>query len=223
MIEARPVRLQVPVGGEKITISNGKLHVPDQPIIPFIEGDGTGRDIWRASVRVFDAAVQKAYGGKRKIHWMEVYAGEKANKAYNTWLPDETGAACRNYLISIKGPLTTPVGGGIRSLNVALRQMLDLYVCLRPVRWFKGVPSPVKAPDKVDMVIFRENTEDIYAGIEFEQGAEGCKKFLALFKEAFPKEYSKIRFPDTTGIGIKAVSKEGTERLFPAAGNARAD
>ena len=138
--------------------------MPDQPIIPFIEGDGTGRDIWRASVRVFDAAVQKAYGGKRKIHWMEVFAGEKANKAYNTWLPDETVTACRDYLVSIKGPLTTPVGGGIRSLNVALRQMLDLYVCLRPVRWFKGVPSPVKAPEKVDMVIFRENTEDIYAG-----------------------------------------------------------
>jgi len=168
MSDAKPVHVQVPAGGEKITISNGTLHVPDQPIIPFIEGDGTGRDIWRASVRVFDAAVQKAYGGKRKIHWMEVFAGEKANKAYNTWLPDETVAACRDYLISIKGPLTTPVGGGIRSLNVALRQMLDLYVCLRPVRWFKGVPSPVKAPEKVDMVIFRENTEDIYAGIEFE-------------------------------------------------------
>ncbi len=170
MSDAKPVHMQIPAGGEKITISNGKLHVPDQPIIPFIEGDGTGRDIWRASVRVFDAAVQKAYGGKRKIHWMEVFAGEKANKAYNTWLPDETVTACRDYLISIKGPLTTPVGGGIRSLNVALRQLLDLYVCLRPVRWFKGVPSPVKSPEKVDMVIFRENTEDIYAGIEFEAG-----------------------------------------------------
>ena len=166
MLEATPVRLQIPVDGEKITITNGKLHVPDQPIIPFIEGDGTGRDIWRASVRVFDAAVQKAYGGKRKIHWMEIFAGEKANKAYNSWLPDETVAACRDYLVSIKGPLTTPVGGGIRSLNVALRQMLDLYVCLRPVRWFKGVPSPVKTPEKVDMAIFRENTEDIYAGID---------------------------------------------------------
>ena len=170
MSDAKPVNVQVPAGGQKITISNGKLQVPDHPIIPFIEGDGTGRDIWRASVRVFDAAVQKAYGGKRKIHWMEVFAGEKANKAYNSWLPDETVAACRDYLISIKGPLTTPVGGGIRSLNVALRQMLDLYVCLRPVRWFKGVPSPVKSPEKVDMVIFRENTEDIYAGIEFEAG-----------------------------------------------------
>ncbi|HXA36830.1 MAG TPA: isocitrate/isopropylmalate family dehydrogenase, partial [Steroidobacteraceae bacterium] len=161
MSDAKPFQVQVPPGGEKITIANGKLRVPDQPIIPFIEGDGTGRDIWRASVRVFDAAVQKVYGGKRKIHWMEVFAGEKANKAYNTWLPDETVTACRDYLISIKGPLTTPVGGGIRSLNVALRQLLDLYVCLRPVRWFKGVPSPVKAPEKVDMVIFRENTEDI--------------------------------------------------------------
>src|ERR1700682_3810304 len=217
MSDAKPVRVEVPAGGEKITISNGKLHVPDQPIIPFIEGDGTGRDIWRASVRVFDAAVQKTYAGKRKIHWMEVYAGEKANKAYNTWLPDETVAACRNYLISIKGPLTTPVGGGIRSLNVALRQMLDLYVCLRPVRWFKGVPSPVKHPEKGDMVIFRENTEDIYAGIEFEAGSEGCKKFLALFKEAFPKEFSKIRFPETSGIGIKPVSKDGTERLVRSA------
>src|SRR5882672_10564716 len=217
MSEATPVRLQIPVGGEKITITNGKLHVPDQPIIPYIEGDGTGRDIWRASVRVFDAAVQKAYGGKRRIHWMEIYAGEKANKAYNSWLPDETVAACRDYLVSIKGPLTTPVGGGIRSLNVALRQMLDLYVCLRPVRWFKGVPSPVKAPDKVNMVIFRENTEDIYAGIEFEQGSEGCRKFLALFKEAFPKEFTKIRFPETTGIGVKSVSREGTERLVRSA------
>src|SRR6202522_1511379 len=217
MSETMPASVQPPVGGEKITISNGKLHVPDQPIIPFIEGDGTGRDIWRASVRVFDAAVQKAYGGKRKIHWMEVFAGEKANKAYNTWLPDETVAACREYLISIKGPLTTPVGGGIRSLNVALRQLLDLYVCLRPVRWFKGVPSPVKTPEKVDMVIFRENTEDIYAGIEFAQGTPEAKKFLDLFKQNFPKQYAKIRFPDTSGIGLKPASKEGTERLFRAA------
>src|ERR1700753_3256353 len=208
MSDAKPVALKVPVGGEKISISNGKLQVPDQPIIPFIEGDGTGRDIWRASVRVFDAAVQKAYGGKRKIHWMEVFAGEKANKAYNTWLPDETVAACRDYLISIKGPLTTPVGGGIRSLNVALRQMLDLYVCLRPVRYFQGVPSPVKAPEKVDMVIFRENTEDIYAGIEFESGTESAKKFFALLKENFPKESSKVRFPETSGFGVKPVSKE---------------
>src|SRR6202000_3106174 len=218
MSEAKPVALKIPVGGEKITISGGKLHVPDQPSVPFIEGDGTGRDIWRASVRVFDAAVQKAYGGKRKIHWMEVFAGEKANKAYNTWLPDDTVNAFKAYLISIKGPLTTPVGGGIRSLNVALRQMLDLYVCLRPVRWFKGVPSPVKTPEKVDMVIFRENTEDIYAGIEFEQGSAECKKFLDLFKQNFPKQYAKIRFPDTSGIGLKPASKEGTERLFRAAG-----
>ena len=167
------LKLNVPAQGQKITIQNGKLVVPDQPIIPFIEGDGTGPDIWRASVRVLDAAVQKAYGGRRKIHWMEVYAGQKSNDLFNTWLPDETVAACREYLVSIKGPLTTPIGGGIRSLNVALRQMLDLYVCLRPVRWFKGVPSPVKSPEKVDMVIFRENTEDIYAGIEFEAGTRG--------------------------------------------------
>src|SRR5712672_1623449 len=217
MSDAKPVHVQVPAGGEKITISNGTLHVPDQPIIPFVEGDGTGRDIWRASVRVFDAAVQKAYGGKRKIHWMEVFAGEKANKAYGTWLPDETVTACRDYLVSIKGPLTTPVGGGIRSLNVALRQLLDLYVCLRPVRWFKGVPSPVKNPEKVEMVIFRENTEDIYAGIEFEAGTEDNKKFLDMFKQAFPKQYAKIRFPDSSGIGIKPVSKEGSERLIRSA------
>src|SRR5277367_3037925 len=217
MSDAKPVHVQIPAGGEKITISNGKLHVPDQPIIPFIEGDGTGRDIWRASVRVFDAAVNKAYGGKRKIHWMEVFAGEKANKAYNSWLPDETVTACRDYLVSIKGPLTTPVGGGIRSLNVALRQLLDLYVCLRPVRWFKGVPSPVKHPEKVDMVIFRENTEDIYAGIEFETGTEENKKFLDMFRQAFPKSYAKIRFPDSSGIGIKPVSKEGSERLIRSA------
>ncbi len=209
--------LTPPAGGQKITIRDGQLFVPDQPIVPFIEGDGTGPDIWRASVRVFDAAVAKVYGGRRKIHWMEVYAGEKANKLLNTWLPDETVAACREYLVSIKGPLTTPIGGGIRSLNVALRQLLDLYVCLRPVRWFKGVPSPVRAPEKVDMVIFRENTEDIYAGIEFEAGTADNKKFLELFNQAFPKQYSKIRFPATSGIGIKAVSQEGTERLFRAA------
>jgi isocitrate dehydrogenase len=217
MSEAKPMRLQVPLGGEKITIANGKLRVPDHPIVPFIEGDGTGPDIWRASVRVFDAAVKKAYGGNRKIHWMEVFAGEKANKTYNTWLPDETVTACRDYLVSIKGPLTTPVGGGIRSLNVALRQLLDLYVCLRPVRWFKGVPSPVKAPEKVDMVIFRENTEDIYAGIEFEAGGADVKKFLESFKQNFPKQFAKIRFPDSSGIGIKPVSKEGTDRLFRSA------
>ena len=217
MSDVKPVKLEVPAQGQKITIKDGKLSVPANPIIPFIEGDGTGPDIWRASVRVMDAAVQKAYGGKRKIHWMEVYAGEKSNKIFNTWLPDETVAACREFLISIKGPLTTPVGGGIRSLNVALRQMLDLYVCLRPVRWFKGVPSPVKAPEKVDMVIFRENTEDIYAGIEFEAGSAENQKFLDLFKQNFPKQYNKIRFPNTTGIGIKPASKEGTERLFRSA------
>jgi isocitrate dehydrogenase len=210
-------KLVAPAGGAKISIQNGKLLVPDNPIIPFIEGDGTGPDIWRASVRVFDAAVAKCYGGKRKIHWMEVYAGEKSNNQFGTWLPDSTVQACRDYLISIKGPLTTPVGGGIRSLNVALRQMLDLYVCLRPVRWFKGVPSPVKNPGKVDMVIFRENTEDIYAGIEFEAGSEANKKFLEYFKANFPKEFGKIRFPESSGIGIKPVSKDGTERLFRAA------
>jgi isocitrate dehydrogenase len=217
MAEAKPAGIQIPAGGEKITISGGKLTVPNQPIVPFIEGDGTGRDIWRASVRVFDAAVHKAYGAKRKIQWMEVFAGEKANRLYNSWLPEETVTACREYLVSIKGPLTTPVGGGIRSLNVALRQMLDLYVCLRPVRWFKGVPSPVKSPEKVDMVIFRENTEDIYAGIEFEAGTAECKKFLDLFKQNFPKQFAKIRFPETSGIGLKPASKEGTERLFRAA------
>jgi isocitrate dehydrogenase len=211
------VQYNPPVGGERITIRDGKLSVPAQPIIPFIEGDGTGPDIWRASVRVLDAAVAKSYGGARKIHWLEVYAGEKSNKLLNTWLPDETVQACRDYLVSIKGPLTTPIGGGIRSLNVALRQLLDLYVCLRPVRWFKGVPSPVRSPDKVDMVIFRENTEDIYAGIEFEAGTPDNTKFMELFKQAFPKQYGKIRFPETSGIGIKPVSKDGTERLFRAA------
>ena len=209
--------MNIPADGAKITISNGVLTVPPNPIIPFIEGDGTGADIWRASVRVMDAAVEKVYGGARKIHWMEIYAGEKANNQFGTWLPEATVQACRDYLISIKGPLTTPIGGGIRSLNVALRQMLDLYVCLRPVRWFKGVPSPVKDPSQVDMVIFRENCEDIYAGIEFENGSQAGKKFMTLFKEAFPKEFSKIRFPETSGIGIKAVSKDGTERLVRAA------
>ena len=217
MSTASAIKFAVPAQGAKISISNGKLTVPDRPIIPFIEGDGTGPDIWRASVRVLDAAVAKAYGSKRQIQWMEVYAGQKSNDLYNTWLPDETVAACREYLVSIKGPLTTPIGGGIRSLNVALRQLLDLYVCLRPVRWFKGVPSPVKAPEKVDMVIFRENTEDIYAGIEFEQGTDDNRKFLELFKQHFPKHYGKIRFPDTSGIGIKPISREGTERLFRAA------
>jgi len=211
------VKITPPETGEKISIQGGKLVVPDNPIVPFIEGDGTGPDIWRASVRVLDAAVEKAYRGRRRISWMEVYAGEKANNLMNTWLPDETVAACREYLVSIKGPLTTPIGGGIRSLNVALRQLLDLYVCLRPVRWFKGVPSPVRAPEKVDMVIFRENTEDIYAGIEFEAGSPENRKFLELFREAFPKQYGKIRFPDSSGIGVKPVSREGTERLVRAA------
>ena len=209
--------VKVPEGGAKISIKDGKLQVPDNPIIPFIEGDGTGRDIWRASVRVFDAAVQKAYGGKRHIHWMEVYAGEKSFLQFNTWLPEETTEAFNEFLVGIKGPLTTPIGGGIRSLNVALRKLLDLYVCLRPVRWYKGVPSPVKHPEYVDMVIFRENTEDIYTGIEFANGTADNDKFKALFKEAFPKEYAKMRFPDTAGLGIKPVSVEGTERLVRAA------
>ncbi|WP_223632725.1 NADP-dependent isocitrate dehydrogenase [Corallococcus sp. EGB] len=206
-----------PPSGEKITLQNGKLTVPNNPIIPYIEGDGTGRDIWKASQAVFDAAVEKAYGGKKKISWYEVLAGEKSFKQVNNWLPDETVAAFREYLVGIKGPLTTPVGGGIRSLNVALRQMLDLYVCLRPVRYFKGVPSPVKQPDKVDMVIFRENTEDIYAGIEFEAGSAQAEKFLGWLKQEFPKEAGKVRFPANVGIGIKPVSKEGTERLVRAA------
>ncbi len=206
-----------PPSGEKITLQNGKLSVPDHPIVPFIEGDGTGRDIWRASQAVFDAAVEKAYQGKRKIAWYEVLAGEKAFKTVNNWLPDETVAAFREYLVGIKGPLTTPVGGGIRSLNVALRQLLDLYVCLRPVRYFKGVPSPVKTPEKVDMAIFRENTEDIYAGIEFEAGSDSATKFLEIFQKEFPKEFSKIRFPQDVGLGIKPVSKEGSDRLIRAA------
>ena len=217
MSTAASPKVTPPAQGAKIAISNGKLVVPQNPIVPFIEGDGTGPDIWRASVRVMDAAVAKAYGGKRRIHWMEVYAGEKSNKLFNTWLPEETVAACREYLVSIKGPLTTPIGGGIRSLNVALRQMLDLFVCLRPVRWFKGVPSPVKHPEKVDMVIFRENTEDIYTGIEFEAGTPDNRKFLELLRESFPKAYAKIRFPESSGIGIKPVSKEGSERLIRAA------
>ncbi len=206
-----------PSSGEKISLQNGKLSVPNNPIIPYIEGDGTGRDIWRASQAVFDAAVEKAYGGKKKIAWYEVLAGEKSFKQVNNWLPDETVEAFRTYLVGIKGPLTTPVGGGIRSLNVALRQMLDLYVCLRPVRYFKGVPSPVKTPDKVDMVIFRENTEDIYAGIEFEAGSPAAEKFAALLKQEFPKEFGKIRFPSNVGLGVKPVSKEGSERLIRAA------
>ena len=224
----------------RITITNGTLHVPDNPIIPFIEGDGTGPDIWRASVRVFDAAVEKAYGGKRRVQWKEVLAGEKAFKQVNNWLPDDTLDAFRTYLVGIKGPLTTPVGGGIRSLNVALRQVLDLFVCLRPVRWFTGVPSPVKHPDKVDMVIFRENTEDIYAGIEYAAGSPEAQKVLDFFAREFPKEFKKIRFGTQeasrewqallesigapardvavqVGVGIKPISYLGTERLVHSA------
>jgi isocitrate dehydrogenase len=202
---------------QKISITNGKLNVPDNPTIPFIEGDGTGVDIWPASQLVFDKAVEKAYGGKRKINWKEVLAGEKAFNKTGNWLPEETLTVFKEYLVGIKGPLTTPVGGGIRSLNVALRQELDLYACVRPVRWFKGVPSPVKEPHKTDMVIFRENTEDIYAGIEFQEGTEENKKFLKLFEENYAKQFKKIRFPKTSGIGIKPVSKEGTERLVRSA------
>ncbi len=204
--------------GQPITMGAGlTLQVPNNPIIPFIEGDGTGRDIWRASVRVFDAAVEKAYKGEKKIVWHEVLAGEKAFKQTNNWLPDETVADFKKYLVGIKGPLTTPIGGGIRSLNVALRQLLDLYVCLRPVRWFQGVPSPVKRPGDVDMVIFRENTEDIYTGIEWEAGSPEVKKVLAFIEKEFPNDYKKIRFPGTAGIGLKPVSSEGTERLVRAA------
>ena len=223
-----------------ITLQNGRLVVPDDPIIPFIEGDGTGPDIWRASVRVMDAAVARAYGGKRKIGWKEVYAGEKSFKQFKNWLPDETVDAFRTYYVGIKGPLTTPVGGGIRSLNVALRQMLDLYVCLRPVRWYRGVPSPVRHPEKVDMVIFRENTEDIYAGIEYPAGSAEAQKVLDFVAKEFPKEFRKIRFgsetavrtwqaqlesigaphrdePVQVGIGLKTVSRQGTERLVHSA------
>src|SRR5437588_9957406 len=185
---------QVPKNGKAITLSGGRLGVPDQPILPYIEGDGTGPDIWRASQRVLDAAVEKAYAGKRKIAWMEVFAGEKAKNLFDNWLPDETVEAFKTYLVGIKGPLTTPVGGGIRSLNVALRQMLDLYVCLRPVRYFDGVPSPVKHPEKVDMVIFRENTEDIYAGIEYPGGSPEAQKLLDFLAREFPKDFKKIRF-----------------------------
>ena len=228
----------VPVG-EKISITKGKLNVPNNPIIPFIRGDGTGRDIWAASERVFDAAMEKAYGGTKKIAWMEVFAGEASKTKFDNWLPDDTVDAFREFLVGIKGPLTTPIGGGIRSLNVALRQMLDLYVCLRPVQWFTGVPSPVKHPEKVEMVIFRENTEDIYAGIEFAGGTPEAQKVLDFIAKEFPKDFTKIRFgtsqsvvdymklaapehtmenyPPTVGIGIKAVSQVGTIRLVKAA------
>jgi len=209
--------VKVPEGGDKITINNGLLTVPSNPVIPFIEGDGTGRDIWRASQRVLDAAVQKAYGGKRQLVWMGGFAGEKAFNLFQSWLPEESLQAFKEFLVGIKGPLTTPIGGGLRSLNVALRKELDLYVCLRPVRWYEGVPSPVKRPQDVDMVVFRENTEDIYTGIEFENGTDDNLKFKQLFQQAFPKEYAKIRFPDSSGIGLKPVSKEGTERLVRAA------
>lgn len=220
----------------KITIQNGKLTVPDQPTIPYIQGDGTGRDIWKASQPVFDAAVEKAYGGKRKVEWMQVFAGEEAFEKTKNWLPDETVQAFQDYLVGIKGPLTTPVGGGIRSLNVALRQLLDLYVCLRPVQYFKGVPSPVKAPEKVDMVIFRENTEDIYAGIEWKGGSPEAQKVLDFISKEFPKDFAKIRFGTSektkayvqaaalqdsgaveVGIGIKPVSRIGTQRLVRSA------
>ncbi|RLD77407.1 MAG: NADP-dependent isocitrate dehydrogenase [Bacteroidetes bacterium] len=201
--------------GEKIRIENNELQVPDRPIIPFIEGDGTGPDIWAASVRVFDAAVEKAYGGKRKIEWKEVYAGENAFNRYNDWLPQETIDAFNEYLVGIKGPLTTPVGGGIRSLNVALRQILDLYVCLRPVKYINGVPSPVKKPEDVDMVIFRENTEDIYAGIEWQEGSEEVKKVIDFIRNEMGVD--NIRFPETSGVGVKPISREGSYRLIRAA------
>jgi isocitrate dehydrogenase len=232
--------LKPPSTGTAITRANGRLIVPDDPIIPFIEGDGTGPDIWRASVRVLDAAVQKAYGGKRRIAWMEVYAGEKSHKQFDNWLPDDTIEAFREYYVGIKGPLTTPVGGGIRSLNVALRQLLDLFVCLRPVRWYRGVPSPVKRPDKVDMVIFRENTEDIYAGIEYAAGTPEAQKLLDFVAREFPKDFKKVRFGSLeastgwqkalqeigaparqvdvqVGVGLKPISYLGSERLIHSA------
>jgi isocitrate dehydrogenase len=210
-------RLIAPKEGHTITVRTGKISVPDDPIIPFIEGDGTGPDIWRASQRVFDAVITKAYGGRKKIVWFEVYAGEKANKVYGegTWLPEDTLEAVRNYVVAIKGPLTTPIGGGIRSINVALRQMLDLYVCLRPVQYFEGVPSPVKHPELIDMVIFRENTEDIYAGIEWKAGTPEAQKIVQWLQKEMG--VTKIRFPESSSIGIKPVSKEGTERLVRAA------
>ena len=208
-------KLDMPTSGEAIEMRSTGLHVPDHPIVPFIEGDGTGADIWRASVRVLDAAVEKAYGGKRKIEWFEVYAGEKAFNKFGEWLPEDTLTALRDYLVSIKGPLTTPIGGGMRSLNVALRQELDLYVCLRPVRYFKGVPSPVKEPGRVDMVIFRENSEDIYAGIEWKAGSPEANKLIEFLQNEMG--VTKIRFPETSGIGIKPVSKDGTERLMRSA------
>ncbi|HEX4138807.1 MAG TPA: NADP-dependent isocitrate dehydrogenase [Candidatus Methylacidiphilales bacterium] len=216
-----PYKDITPPAGGKISIKDGVLTVPDNPVIPFIRGDGTGRDIWKASERVMDAAVEKAYGGKKKISWFEVYAGEASKTKFDNWLPDDTVEAFKEFHVGIKGPLTTPVGGGIRSLNVALRQMLDLYVCLRPVQYFTGVPSPVKNPEKVDMVIFRENTEDIYAGIDFEADSAPALAVIEFLKANYPKEFKKIRFgleaPGTVGIGIKPVSRPGTERLVRAA------
>jgi isocitrate dehydrogenase len=207
----------IPDDGHSISLAAGRLQVPDRPIVPFIEGDGTGPDIWRASVRVFDAAVARAYSGKRRIAWMEVFAGQKAFDRSGEWLPDETVEAFRQFLVGIKGPLTTPVGGGIRSLNVALRKQLDLYVCLRPVRYFQGVPSPVKRPQDVDMVIFRENTEDIYTGLEFAEGSPAVHDLMDWLKQRLPEEYAKIRFPETSGVSLKPVSRQGTERLVRAA------
>ena len=208
-------KFALPTEGDKITIDNGVLNVPNNPIVPFIEGDGTGRDIWKASKRVLDAAVEKAYNGEKKIAWYEVFAGEKAFNNYGEWLPADTLTAIREYIVAIKGPLTTPIGGGIRSLNVALRQELDLYTCLRPVRYFNGVPSPVKRPELVDMVIFRENTEDIYAGIEYQEGSAEVKKVISFLQNEMG--VNKIRFPETSGIGIKPVSAEGSKRLARAA------
>jgi isocitrate dehydrogenase len=207
----------VPVEGKKIKIKDGYLQVPDNVIIPFVEGDGTGRDIWRASKRVFDASVEKAYQGNRNVAWLEVYAGEKAFNKFGSWLPEETIEAFQEYLVGIKGPLTTPIGGGIRSLNVALRMALDLYVCQRPVRYYPGVPSPVKHPEYVDMVVFRENTEDIYTGIEYEHSTAEGEKFKSLLNLNFPEDYRKIRFPNTSGFGVKPISKEGSYRLVKAA------
>lgn len=210
-----PSKFALPKSGERITFEQGKLNIPDQPVIPFIEGDGTGPDIWRAAARVLDAAVERAYSGQKKIHWYEIFAGEKAYNIFNEWAPQDSFDAIRYYYVAIKGPLTTPVGGGIRSLNVTLRQKLDLYTCLRPVRYFEGVPSPVKRPQDVDMVVFRENSEDIYAGIEWEAESPAAQKLIKYLQNEFG--VSKIRFPETTAIGIKPISKEGTERLVRAA------
>lgn len=211
------LHLTPPVDGDRITAENGILSVPDHPVLPFIEGDGIGPDIWRAAQHVFDGAVQHAYADSRRIEWFEIYAGDKAHQRFGEWLPQDTLNAIRDYRIAIKGPLTTPVGGGIRSLNVALRQKLDLYACVRPTRHFQGVPSPVLHPDRVNMIIFRENSEDIYAGIEFQDGDNNTARFKQLFAEAFPEQYAKIRFPESTGIGIKPVSREGTFRIMRAA------